>query len=65
MKDFAERHVPALTRKHLIGLAQAVLEYVPYISNSTTVQGSAIDAFEVRQGVCQDHSHILSPCVNI
>lgn len=59
MKDFAERHVPALTRKHLIGLAQAVLEYVPYIANSTTVQGSAIDAFEARQGVCQDHSHIF------
>lgn len=59
MKDFAGRHVQVLTRKHLIGLAQAVLEHVPYIANSTTVQGSAIDAFEARQGVCQDHSHIF------
>ena len=59
MKDFAQRHVPALTRQHLIGLAQALLEHVPYISNSTSVQGSAIDAFESRQGVCQDHSHIF------
>ena len=30
MKDFAEQHVPALTRKHLISLAQAVLEHVPW-----------------------------------
>lgn len=59
MKDFAQRHVPALTRQHLIGLAQTLLEHVPYISNSTSVQGSAIDAFESRQGVCQDHSHIF------
>jgi transglutaminase-like putative cysteine protease len=59
MKDFAQRHVPALTRQHLIGLAQALLEHVPYISNSTSVHGSAIDAFESRQGVCQDHSHIF------
>ncbi len=59
MQDFAQRHVPALTRQHLIGLAQALLEHVPYISNSTSVQGSAIDAFESRQGVCQDHSHIF------
>lgn len=59
MKDFAQRHVPALSRQHLIGLAQALLEHVPYISNSTSVHGSAIDAFEARQGVCQDHSHIF------
>lgn len=59
MKDFAQRHVPALTHSHLVGLAQAVLEYVPYISNSSSVQGTAIDAFEARQGVCQDHSHIF------
>lgn len=59
MKDFAQRHVPALSRQHLIGLAQALQEHVPYISNSTSVHGSAIDAFEARQGVCQDHSHIF------
>ncbi len=59
MKDFAQAHVPALSRQRLIELAQALLEHVPYISNSTSVQGSAIDAFEARQGVCQDHSHIF------
>jgi transglutaminase-like putative cysteine protease len=59
MQAFAERHVPACNRRHLIALAQAVLEHIPYISNSTSVHGSAIDAFEARQGVCQDHSHIF------
>lgn len=59
MNDFADRFVATLSREHLIKLAEAVLEYVPYIPNTTTVHGSAIDAFEAKQGVCQDHSHIF------
>ncbi|WP_347454900.1 transglutaminase family protein [Acinetobacter thermotolerans] len=59
MKDFAKSHIPIISRQNLMALAQAVLEHVPYISNSTSVHGSAIDAFEARQGVCQDHTHIF------
>jgi len=59
MKDFVKQYVPASTRLNLIALAQAVLEHVPYITNSSSVHGSAIDAFEAKQGVCQDHAHIF------
>lgn len=59
MKDFVKQYVPVPTRLNLIALAQAVLEHVPYITNSSSVHGSAIDAFEAKQGVCQDHAHIF------
>ncbi len=59
MKAFADHHVQGLNRQSLIGLAAAILDHVPYISNSSSVQSSAIDAFQSRQGVCQDHSHIF------
>lgn len=59
MKAFAHRYVPVLNRQSLIMLAEAILDYVPYISNSSSVRSSAIDAFDSRQGVCQDHSHIF------
>lgn len=59
MKDFARAYASMPTRQNLMALAQAVLERVPYISNSTSVLGTAIDAFQARQGVCQDHAHIF------
>ena len=65
MKDFADRHVPALTRKHLIGLAQAVLEHVPYISNSTTVQGLLLMLLKHVRASVRITVIFLSPCVNI
>ena len=59
MKDFAKRHVPYLTREHLIHLSTAILQHIPYVPDQTSVQTSAIDAFQHRQGVCQDHSHVF------
>ena len=59
MKDFATRHVPVLSRLNLMYLAQAILNHVEYVPNSSSVHGSAMDAFHDRKGVCQDHSHIL------
>ncbi|ANF81931.1 transglutaminase [Acinetobacter sp. NCu2D-2] len=59
MKAFAHQYVPQLGRQNLMQLAQAVLERVQYVSNSTSVHASAIDSFNAKQGVCQDHSHIF------
>jgi transglutaminase-like putative cysteine protease len=59
MKEFAHRYVPIISRENLIKLAEAVLEFIPYVPRSTDVDTSAIDAFQNRQGVCQDHSHVF------
>lgn len=59
MKDFAKHYVPYLAHEHLIQLSEAILNRIPYISDQTSVQTSAIDAFQCRQGVCQDHSHVF------
>lgn len=59
MKGFAAYYVPTVTHENLIKLSQALLYYMPYMSYSTVVTATAIDAFEHRQGVCQDHSHVF------
>ncbi|WP_407303415.1 transglutaminase domain-containing protein [Acinetobacter sp.] len=59
MKSFAECYVPRRNRGNLMVLSEAILNYIPYVPNQTSVQTSAIDAFECRQGVCQDHSHVF------
>ncbi|MHA3892891.1 transglutaminase family protein [Acinetobacter sp. GXMZU3951] len=59
MKEFAHRFVPELTHSNLVKLSEAILDYIPYLPNLTSVRTSAIDAFQDRQGVCQDHSHVF------
>ncbi|MCW8039302.1 transglutaminase family protein [Acinetobacter entericus] len=59
MKQFALSHVSALRHECLIRLARAVLDYIPYMPHTTSVNTSAIQAFSCRQGVCQDHSHVF------
>ncbi len=58
MLDFAHRYVPDLQLEHLHTLAAAVLNWMPYQSDSTLVTHTAIESFAARQGVCQDHSHV-------
>lgn len=59
MKRFALGYAPLLNREHLIRLAEALLQHIPYAPHQTSVHTSAIDAFSCRQGVCQDHSHVF------
>lgn len=59
MKSFADCYVPRINRANLIRLAEAILAHIPYVSNQTSVHTSAIDAFHHKQGVCQDHSHVM------
>lgn len=59
MKQFALQHASAGSRSSLIRLAGAVLEHIPYAPQQTSVNTSAIQAFQCRQGVCQDHSHVF------
>lgn len=59
MKSFADCYVPRINRANLIRLSEAILEHIPYVLNQTSVHTSAIEAFQRRQGVCQDHSHVM------
>ena len=59
MLSFAQKYVPNVSLGHLKKLAQAVLQLMPYLSESTLVTHSAIKSFNDRQGVCQDHSHVF------
>ncbi len=40
-------------------LASRIYTYMEYRPNTTSVETTATEAFEARQGVCQDFSHIL------
>lgn len=67
MRDFA---APYLTRRaglpnreDLIALAQALIERMPYTPGLTDVDTTAINAFDLGLGVCQDHTHVFLACV--
>ena len=59
MQAFAHRYVPQLNHANLMRLSAALLDYMPYLPATTQVNTDAIDAFQHRQGVCQDHSHVF------
>lgn len=59
MMDFARRYVPFASHANLVQLSEALLAHMPYISDTTGVNTTAIHAFEERQGVCQDHTHVF------
>lgn len=59
MEDFARSYVPFISHENLVKLSEALLSHMPYISDTTGVNTTAIHAFEDRQGVCQDHSHVF------
>ena len=43
-------------------LMHAVLAAMPYTKGATNVTTSAIQAFDLKQGVCQDHAHVFIAC---
>ncbi len=50
---------PGMNRANLMVLSEAILNHIPYTPDQTWSITSAIDAFQCRQGVCQDHSHVF------
>ncbi|XID74197.1 transglutaminase N-terminal domain-containing protein [Alkanindiges sp. WGS2144] len=62
LRDFIARHGKGTTRAHLIDLSAAILEHMPYTPNSTTVDTTAAEAFDLAKGVCQDHTHVFLAC---
>lgn len=58
--EFAETYRPrAATLSGLRELATAVLDRLPFKSGITDVESTALQSFEARNGVCQDHAHVF------
>lgn len=51
-----------LQNQALEEMMHALLEKVSYIPGVTEVTTSAIEAFKLGQGVCQDHAHVFIAC---
>lgn len=51
-----------LQNRALEEMMHALLERVSYIKGVTQVTTSAIEAFRLEQGVCQDHAHVFIAC---
>jgi len=63
MRAFAKRFLfPRDQQKALEDMMHATLERVAYIRGATQVNTSALEAFQLGKGVCQDHAHIFVAC---
>jgi transglutaminase-like putative cysteine protease len=61
--EFAEQYRRrAASLSGLRELTEAVLERLPFKAGETTVHSTALEAFETRNGVCQDHAHVFIAC---
>lgn len=58
IKDFA---MP-FKQKPIDDLMHALVQKVGYIPGATEVTTTAVEAFRLEQGVCQDHSHVFIAC---
>jgi transglutaminase-like putative cysteine protease len=63
LADFAERHRRgARSGEGLRGLAETILERMPFQVGRTVVSSSSAEAFALGSGVCQDHAHVFIAC---
>lgn len=64
LREFALGFAGANAVEHpdLDAMMHAVLERVSYIKGSTAVDTTAMGAFKLGSGVCQDHAHIFIAC---
>ena len=63
MRAFAAQHCGKRSdREALIALMHALNQYIEYVPGSTQVETSAAEAFALRKGVCQDHTHAFVSC---
>lgn len=64
MREFASAYVTNVYAQMaaLEDMMHALLQRVHYIKGATQVSTTAVEAFELGQGVCQDHAHIFIAC---
>ncbi len=58
IKDFAMQ----FKQKPIDDLMHALVDKIGYIPGATEVTTTAIEAFGLQQGVCQDHAHVFIAC---
>ncbi len=63
MRDFAVPYLETVTLENLRGLASALITKMPYTTNVTHVGTTAEESFEMKAGVCQDHTHVFLGCL--
>lgn len=59
LKDFVLSHADMADHQHLIHLAEAILAHMPYTPEVTSVETTAVEAFHLKKGVCQDHTQVF------
>ncbi len=64
MREFAQQALPKGIRNSFdaLLLATRIADVIDYLPGSTEVSSTAIQAFDQRRGVCQDHAHIYLAC---
>lgn len=63
MVDFAKQYQQSHRQNQALeGMMHGLLDRVHYIKGVTQVTTSAIEAFALGKGVCQDHAHIFIAC---
>ncbi len=66
LRDFAHSHTDGVGNRSTLGrLSRAILDQMPYTPGSTRVDTTAEQAFALRQGVCQDHTHVFLACARL
>jgi transglutaminase-like putative cysteine protease len=67
MREFAQKLAPkgAADEKLIMTLIAAVADKVKYQKGSTEVDTTAITAFELGLGVCQDQTHVFIACCRV
>ena len=56
------RFSASFKHKSIDDLMHALMDKVGYIQGATEVKTTAIEAFQLGQGVCQDHAHVFIAC---
>jgi transglutaminase-like putative cysteine protease len=64
---FAHQTVPSGLRdpSDCLLLAATIADRVSYLAGVTEVTSTAAQAFEMQQGVCQDHAHVFLACCRV
>ena len=64
IREFASSYITDVYAQMaaLEDMMHALLQKVSYIKGATQVNTTAVEAFELGQGVCQDHAHIFIAC---
>ena len=62
IRALAGPYGPAVTNWDLLEIARRIRDAVDYVPGATEVHHDASEALRLKQGVCQDHTHLFIAC---